>query len=199
MLQDENGSFTVAQIKDLLNVSKVTAYAISQVPQLKRRKVAGQYRILKRDFWDWYNNQKNYVLIEDHLDSDQYFSSGDIAEMFGMTSDSASNLLKRIGLKSSISSTRCMVRKDLFINWYVYQFRYISNDPRLPPKEVVPTYDIHEIKRILGIKSNNTAYRLYKKHYFTTIRAGNMTLVDKQSFDHWFFQQVKDTVQEGDK
>ena len=47
MNNEERGSFTIPEIKEMLHVSKVTAYAISKEPLLERRMILGQYRILK--------------------------------------------------------------------------------------------------------------------------------------------------------
>ena len=49
------GSFTIPEIQKMLNVSRVTAYKISKDPKMKRSHVLGQYRILKKDFWEWYD------------------------------------------------------------------------------------------------------------------------------------------------
>ena len=155
MQQSRVGSFSVSQIMDLLHVSKVTAYEISKLPQLKRRLVGKRYRILKADFWDWYNSQSTYQAYEEDFNFEEFFTSADIAEMFGWETNSVYKFIIKNNLKSDLCRTQFLVKKDSFIDWYIHQFRYTSDDPRLPPKVVTPTYDIHQVKKIL--ESQRTA------------------------------------------
>ena len=189
MQQSRVGSFSVSQIMDLLHVSKVTAYEISKLPQLKRRLVGKRYRILKADFWDWYNSQSTYQAYEEDFNFEEFFTSADIAEMFGWETNSVYKFIIKNNLKSDLCRTQFLVKKDSFIDWYIHQFRYTSDDPRLPPKVVTPTYDIHQVKKILGITKNRTVYHIYNKNYFNVLRVENRTLVEKESFDKWFDQQ----------
>ena len=85
MERSKKGSFTIPEIKKMLHISQVTAYAISKKPELKRMKVNDQYRIKKADFWEWYDNQSKYVVYEEDFDPDEYFTTRDIAEMLHMT------------------------------------------------------------------------------------------------------------------
>ena len=186
MKQDKKGSYTISQIRSLLGVNKTTSYEISKIPELNRKIVAGSYRVLRSDFWAWYNSQNRYHAREEEYNPDEYFRAKDVAKMFGWRDDSASNMIKRLGLRSDVSTTVVLVRKDAFIDWYTHQFHYTSDDPRLPPKEVTPTYTLNDIKRILSINSNSTVYRLYKKGLFDVIRFGSETLVVKDSFDQWY-------------
>lgn len=191
MEQTESGSFTIPQIRDLLHISKVTAYEISKIPELDRRLVAGQYRIRKSDFWNWYNAQDRYRAFDSELIRSDYFSTRDIAEMFGWSISGASGFLKKKGLIEAVSESRLYVRKDEFIDWYIHQFRYTSDDPRLPPKENTPVYDIIEVRKKLGALSNSSIYRLYQKERLVLFRVEGRTLVEKESFDNWFLNQTE--------
>ncbi len=191
MKQSNIGSFTIPQIQRMLLVGRTTAYAISALPELDRQVVAGEYRILKSKFWKWFNAQNRYRIFEEDVDFNDFFSCGDIAEMFGWKTSSAAAFLKKKGLLSDISSTRIYVRKDEFIDWYINQFRYTSDDPRLPPKNVSATYNICDVKEMLGITANSTIYHIYKREHLLLIRFGNQTLVEKESFDNWFLNQKK--------
>ena len=191
MEQTENGSFTIPQIRDLLHISKVTAYEISKIPELDRRLVAGQYRIRKSDFWNWYDAQDRYRVFDKELIRSDYFSTRDIAEMFGWSISGASGFLKKKGLIEAVSESRLYVRKDEFIDWYIHQFRYTSDDPRLPPKENTPVYDIYEVRKKLGALSNSSIYRLYRKERLVLFRVEGRTLVEKESFDNWFLNQTE--------
>lgn len=191
MEQSDNGSFTVPQIRDLLHISKVTAYEISKIPELNRKLVAGQYRILKNDFWKWYNSQEHYRIFDDKLIRSDYFTTRDIAEMFGWQPNGALCFVKRNGLAADVSGFRKYVRKDVFIDWYVHQFRYTSDDPRLPYKENTPVYDIDEVRDMLGIRSTSTIYRIYRREKLTVFRVERRTLVEKESFDNWFLNQTE--------
>ncbi|MBR2672821.1 MAG: hypothetical protein IKE27_11535 [Oscillospiraceae bacterium] len=197
MERTHDGSFTVPEIQKMLHVSHVTAYEISKNPRLGRAMVCGQYRILKKKFWKWYDAQTRYSLFETHFDREKYYSSGEIAEMFGWTTDYAGCFLKRHGLRAETSTRRVYTLKEDFIDWYIHQMRYCSSDPRLPPKNVSPTYDIHQVKRKLNIKSNHSAYAIYKKGWFDVIRVGGQTRVDKESFDKWFRSQCRYPLKKG--
>ena len=72
MDNEERGSFTVPQIGEMLHVRKVTAYEISKDPVLDRKMILGQYRILKRNFWKWYENQTKYRVYETPFDPEEY-------------------------------------------------------------------------------------------------------------------------------
>ena len=191
MEQSDIGSFTVPQIRELLHVSKVTSYEISKLPELNRKLVGGQYRILKKNFWKWYNSQNRYRVFDDKLVLSDYFTTRDIAEMFGWKPNSAISFLKRNGLVADVSESRNYVRKDVFIDWYVHQFRYTSHDPRLPHKENTPVYDIYEVRDMLGIQSTSTIYRIYRREKLTVFRVERRVLVERESFDNWFLNQTE--------
>ena len=184
-----DGSFTVQDIASLLHVTKVTANKISQIPELERTMIMNQYRIRKRTFWKWYDSQSFYTVFETPFNKDLYFSATEVAEMLGLKTSSATQFLKRHSLRADVSQLRAFVLKEDFIDWYIHQMRFSSNDPRLPPKEVSPTYDIHQIKKKLKLKSNHSIYNLYKKGLFDVIRVGGQTRADKESFDRWFASQ----------
>ena len=191
MERSYDGSFTVPEISDLLHVSKVTSYKISKLPELNRTFINNQYRVRKKDFWDWYDTQSQYSIYESVLERDKYFSAGDIAQMFGWTTNSAASFIKRHSLRADTTSLRVYVLKDEFIDWYIHQMKYTSKDPRLPPKQISPSYDIHQIKKKLGVKSNHTVYSLYKKGLFDLIRMGGQTRADRESFDRWYRSQCR--------
>jgi hypothetical protein len=194
-----DGSFTVQDIASLLHVSNVTANKISQIPELERTMIMNQYRIRKRAFWKWYDSQSFYTVFETPFNKDDYFSASDVAEMLKMKTSSASQLLKKHSLRADISELRVYVLKEDFIDWYIHQMRYSSKDPRLPPKEVSPTYDIHQIKKKLDYKSNQSVYNLYKKGLFDVVRVGGQTRVDKASFDKWFASMRRQSAKRGKK
>ena len=189
MKRSFDGSFTVQDIADLLHVSKVTAYKISQIPDLERTRIMNLYRIRKKDFWKWYDSQSTYSVFEIPINKDLYFSATEVAEMLGLKTSSATQFLKRHSLRADVSQLRAFVLKEDFTDWYIHQMRFSSNDPRLPPKVVSPTYDINQVKKKLKLKSNHSIYNLYKKGLFDVIRVGGQTRADKESFDRWFASQ----------
>lgn len=191
MERSEKGSFTIPEIQEMLHLQKVTAYKLSKDPRLKRKNVAGQYRIRKSDFWKWYDKQTKYKVYDEPLNTEEYFSTTDIGEMLHLETDSARSLILRENLATRVSPYRNYVRKTDFVEWYQNQRRYTSDDPRLPEKWFEETYDIRAIKKMLGLKSNTSVYRLYKENHFKLVRTETQVLVDKQSFDKWFASQKK--------
>jgi len=189
--RSEKGSFKVSDLCDLLHVSKVTAFEISKIPELNRKVIVGKYRILKKDFWKWYDSQAKYKVYDEPYIPDDYYTTGDIAEMFHMTTEGAYQLVLRKKLRSDVSSRLVLVEKKVFHDWYVSQIRYQSDDPRLPKQWFEDTYDINEIKKILGIRANSTIYHLYKKEFFDLRKIGYELRIDKASFDRWFESQTQ--------
>ena len=191
MKQSDQGSFTVPEIRKLLRVAKSTAYEISKLPEMDRKLVAGEYRIPKVNFWKWYRTQKHYRIFDDDAALADYFSSRDIADMFGWDVTSASTFLKRKGLVEDISEFRNYTRKEIFIDWYIHQYRYSSSEKKKKKKEVTPAYDIHDVQKMLGTKPNSTIYRLYRREHLDVIRIEGLILVVKESFDNWFLNQTE--------
>ena len=189
MSKQDKGSYTIPEIQQMLHISKVTAYEISKNPALHRKIVAGQYRILKKDFWRWYKKQNKYKVYEEPFDQEEYFTTRDLKDFLHLTDYSLSRFIDRHQLQADVSTRKVYVRKEDFINWYMGQMKYHSDDPRLPPKEQIPAYRIGEIKKILGIESRSTVYNIYRRYNLELIRVDGMTLVVKESFDDWFRSQ----------
>ena len=191
MERSEQGSFRIPEIQKMLHLRKIEAYKLSKNPKLKRKMVGGCYRIRKKDFWKWYDGQTKYIVYDEPFDPDEYFTTSDIGEMLNLQTDSARSLILRENLVTRVAPYRNYVKKTDFIEWYQTQRRYTSDDPRLPEKWFEETYDIREIKKMLGLKSNTSVYRLYKENHFKLVRTETQVLVDKQSFDGWFASQTK--------
>ena len=189
MNNEERGSFTIPEIKEMLHVSKVTAYAISKEPLLERRMILGQYRILKRNFWKWYEQQTKYRVYETPFDPNDYFTTKDLKDFLHLTDNNLSRFIDRHHLRAGVSSRRVYVRKEDFIDWYIAQMKYHSDDPRLPPVDFTPTYTIEEIKKLLNIESRSTIYHIYRRYHLELIRMDGQTRVVKESFDNWFRSQ----------
>ena len=191
MERSENGSYKISDLCDLLHVSKVTAFEISKDPILNRQMIVGQYRILKKDFWKWYDNQTKYKVYDEPYDPEDYYTTADIAEMFNLKTEGAYQIIRRKKLRSDVSTRLVLVDKKVFHDWYLGQMRYQSDDPRLPKQWFEDTYDINDIKKFLGIRSRSTVYHLYEKKYFTLIKFGSELRVEKESFDRWFASQTE--------
>ena len=189
MGKDDKGSFTVPEIGQMLHVGKVTAYEVSKIPALRRRIVAGQYRVLKKDFWKWYRKQSKYKVYEEPFNPDEYFTTRDLKDFLHFTDDNLARFIDRHHLRADVSTRKVYVRKEDFIDWYMGQMKYHSDDPRLPPKEKIDAYTIGEIKKMLGIESRSTVYNIYRRYNLDLIRVDGMTLVVKESFDNWFRSQ----------
>lgn len=189
MNNEEKGSFTVPEIKEMLHVSKVTAYEISKDPVLERRMILGQYRILKRNFWKWYEQQTKYRVYETPFDPNDFFTTKDLKDFLHLTDNNLSRFIDRHHLRADVSSRKVYVRKKDFIDWYTAQMKYHSDDPRLPPVDFTPTYTIGEIKKLLNIESRSTIYHIYRRYHLKLIRMDGQTRVVKESFDNWFHSQ----------
>ena len=189
MERSYRGSFTIPAIQEMLHISKVTAYEISKIPELDRQMVAGSYRIKKDIFWQWYDGQTKYKVYEISFDPDDYFTSKDVREMLGISERSFYRLLDCNGLRADVSTRKIYIRKDVFTEWYLSQIRFVSDDPRLPKKEISESYSISDIKRILRVESRSTIYNIYKRKHLDLIRLDGQTRVVKESFDRWFESQ----------
>ena len=190
MGKQDKGSYTIPEIQQMLHISKVTAYEVSKNPVLRRKIVAGQYRILKKDFWRWYKKQNKYKVYEEPFDSEEFFTTRDLKDFLHLTDYNLARFIDRHHLRADVSTRKVYVRKEDFINWYMGQMKYHSDDQRLPPKEQIPAYRIGEIKKILGIESRSTVYNIYRRYNLELIRVDGMTLVVKESFDDWFRSQT---------
>lgn len=185
------GSFTIPEIQKMLNVSRVTAYKISKDPKMKRSHVLGQYRILKKDFWEWYDNQNWYRIVEEEINPDDFFTAKDIGEMFHLTQKATWNFVIRNGLQAGTFPKSAYVKKQDLFDWYLGQRKYVSDDPRLPKQWYEPTYEMKDIKRILGVTSREEIYHLYERDLFDIIHFKGQIRVDKQSFDQWLAVQTE--------
>ena len=191
MDRSNKGSFTIPQIREMLNVSNVTAYKISKIPELNRKYFLGQYRILKKDFWKWYDRQTWYRIVEEEVDQNDYFSAKDIEEMFHLSPNVVWKFVARNGLQAGTFPKTAYVKKQVLFDWYLSQRKYVSDDPRLPKSWFEPTYEMKDIKRILGVSSREEIYHLYERNLFDIIHFKGQIRVDKQSFDQWLAVQTE--------
>ena len=153
--------------------------------------VAGQKRVVKASFEEWYARQDWYRKVDGEppgakLHSNMY-SVADLQKMLKLSQDSVLELIHREKLLTMTFEGKFWIPKVIFDDWYASQSRYRKPEDRDRDRAAEESsMTIPEMGRLLGL-DRRQAWQLYYKHRdeLKLIRVADRPRVTKASFLYW--------------
>ena len=111
-------------------VGKVESYWLVKKNYFTTIQVAGRMRVMLDSFEDWYAGQFHYKKVDGTPPGAKWrhttMSVLELAELLGLKSATAYDLVKRAHLETMIIDRRIRVVNDSFESWYAGQNHYIK-------------------------------------------------------------------------
>ena len=121
-------SVSVREMGKMLGLKKVESYWLVKKNYFTTIQVAGRMRVMLDSFEDWYSGQFHYKKVDGTPPGtkwrDTTLSVPELAELLGIHSATACELVKRVHLETTIIDRRIRVMRDSFECWYNSQNRY---------------------------------------------------------------------------
>ena len=121
-------SVSVREMGKMLGLKKVESYWLVKKNYFTTIQVAGRMRVMLDSFEDWYSGQFHYKKVDGTPPGtkwrDTTLSVPELAELLGIHSATAYELVKRVHLETTIIDRRIRVMRDSFECWYDSQDRY---------------------------------------------------------------------------
>lgn len=121
-------SISVREMGEMLGLKKVESYWLVKKNYFTTIQVAGRMRVMLDSFEDWYAGQFHYKKVNGIPPGakwrDTTLSVPELAELLGIHSATAYELVKRVHLETTIIDRRIRVMRDSFEHWYASQDHY---------------------------------------------------------------------------
>lgn len=186
-------TFSIPEVGRMLGVKKVESYWIVENRKLKTVMVRGHERVLKSAFWEWYDNQVRYQMVDGTPAGTKLramsYSITEAAEELGVSDCCIYELIKRGALKTFEVDTVMRIKKEDFSAWYATQNHYRNTADRKKDDELQAiSYSLPDIRKMLGVHRNNVYSLLNSpkcRGQFEFLTVGDQKRVTKASFDAW--------------
>lgn len=123
-------SISVPEMGRMLGLGKVESYWLVKKNYFTTIQVAGRMRVMLDSFEDWYAGQFHYKKVDGTPPGAKWrhttMSVPELAELLGLKSATAYDLVKRAHLETMIIDRRIRVVIDSFESWYAGQSHYIK-------------------------------------------------------------------------
>lgn len=123
-------SISVPEMGRILGLGKVESYWLVKKNYFTTIQVAGRMRVMLDSFEDWYAGQFHYKKVDGTPPGAKWrhttMSVPELAELLGLKSATAYDLVKRAHLETMIIDRRIRVVNDSFESWYAGQNHYIK-------------------------------------------------------------------------
>ena len=123
-------SISVPEMGRMLGFGKVESYWLVKKNYFTTIQVAGRMRVMLDSFEDWYAGQFHYKKVDGTPPGAKWrhttMSIPELAELLGLKSATAYDLVKRAHLETMIIDRRIRVVNDSFESWYAGQSHYIK-------------------------------------------------------------------------
>lgn len=121
-------SMSVAEMRRLLGIGKTESYWLVKKNYFDTIVIFNKMRVMVDSFEEWYANQFHYKKVDGTPPGtkwrDTTLSVPELAELLGIHSATAYELVKRVHLETTIIDRRIRVNRDSFECWYNSQNRY---------------------------------------------------------------------------
>ena len=130
----EATTMTVRAMGALLGLKKTESYYLVNKKVFDTVMVAGQKRVVKASFEEWYARQDWYRKVDGEppgakLHSNMY-SVADLQKMLNLSQDSVLELIHREKFLTMTFEGKFWIPKVIFDDWYASQFRYRKPEDR---------------------------------------------------------------------
>lgn len=204
LIRSESQSFSIPEIRQMLGIGKTESYWILKHKGLKTFTLCGRLRIRKSDFWEWYNSQTRYSIVNGSPPGKFFkeisYSVKELMELLAVSKDTIYTLLKK-NVFETIKVDNCTrITKESFERWYSTQERFRTPEDRAEDEKIIgTTYSMPDIARLLGIHIN-TVYQIVgnekNQDFFEFVTVAGQRRITISSFDAWYRSQNHYTIQE---
>ncbi len=163
----EAKTMTVRAMGALLGLKKTESYYLVNKKAFDTVMVAGQRRVVKASFEEWYARQDRYRKVDGEppgakLHSNMY-SVSDLQKMLNLSQDSVLELIHREKFLTMTFEGKFWIPKVIFDDWYASQSRYRNPEDRERDRAAEESsMTIPEMGRLLGLNPRQ-AWQLYYK------------------------------------
>lgn len=187
--------------QNVLGLKKTESYYLVNKKVFDTVMVAGQKRVVKASFEEWYARQDWYRKVDGEppgakLHSNMY-SVADLQKMLKLSQDSVLELIHREKLLTMTFEGKFWILKVIFDDWYASQSRYRKPEDRDRDRAAEESsMTIPEMGRLLGL-DRRQAWQLYYKHRdeLKLIRVADRPRVTKASFLYWISGQEEHKIE----
>ena len=196
----EATTMTVRAMGALLGLKKTESYYLVNKKVFDTVMVAGQRRVVKASFEEWYARQDRYRKVDGEppgakLHSNMY-SVSDLQKMLNLSQDSVLELIHREKFLTMTFEGKFWIPKVIFDDWYASQSRYRKPEDRERDRAAEESsMTIPEMGRLLGLNPRQ-AWQLYYKHQdeLKLIRIADRPRVTNASFLYWISGQEEHKI-----
>lgn len=168
MADNEATTMTVRDMGALLGLKKTESYYLVNKKVFDTIVIAGQLRVVKTSFEEWYARQDWYRKVDGEPPGAQLhgnmYSVSDLQKMLNLSQDSVLDLIHREKLLTMTFEGKFWIPKIIFDDWYASQSRYRNPEDRKKDQAAEEaSMTIPEMGRLLGL-DRRQAWQLYYKH-----------------------------------
>lgn len=193
--------YSIRDMMELLDMGESTAYRVISKEGIPCIRLFGKKRILKEDFWTWYDHQDRYHIPECKLpeppDHSSWLTMSETAQLLGITDEELFDMLKDPAYKSLLPVIRFEGRGYVSTKEFGYflrkQTKY-SYDPRRDP--AVAWRDDRTCLTTLqaewyGKVSKTTITKWCRDGCFPVKRLGRYIRIPLKDFENWLIQRLE--------
>ena len=186
---------TVPEMRDLLGIRKTDSYWLIHKNLFVTETVAGQLRVDKKSFEEWYESQTHYRKVNGPKPGrrihEMYYTIREAAEILGLNTETFREQVLRQDIATVWIDNKYWISRFEFEAWYSKQTRYRKAEDRLVDqmlKELSIT--VPDMGRMLGI-DRREAWKIINQRGsgFVLIRVADRPRVTLDSFEQWYQSQ----------
>ena len=190
-------TMSVPEMRMMLGLKKTESYWLLKKGYFQTTTVAGQIRIDRNSFEEWYANQDHYRKVDGPEPGkslrEESYSIADICKLLAITRHSARDMIERYHIASVMEGHQMRVLRKSFDPWLGKQSHYRTPEQREQDRAAEEaSLSLPEMGRMLGL-SREGAYALIKSHghEMEVITIAGRKRVTIESFWIWYHQQDK--------
>lgn len=195
---DKATTLSVMQMGKLLGLGKTESYWLVHKNYFDTIMVAGQMRVLRADFENWYAHQTHYRKVNGPEPgaslTKEHYSIKEIMEMLALSKDAVHCLVRkaRLPIIRFPNSNAWFIPVDEFERWFTSQSHYQKGGDRKQNQQMMQTtISIPEFGRILGLKRHPSYHAAEQlKDELTIIEVAGHKRITKDSFEKWYSNQT---------
>ncbi len=194
-MQSRKTTMSVAEMRKILGLKKTEGYWLIHKNCFETIIVCGKMRVVIDSFEKWYANQVHYKKINGeapgHEISKSTFSVQELSVILELNPATIRDLIAREKFTVINLNHHWRIDKEEFNNWYKNQNHYRTTEDRERDRiEEESSMTIPEMGRMLCV-DKYTAYDIVTHiSDLVVITVAGRKRVTKDSFEHWYAQQV---------
>lgn len=186
-----------SEMGKLLGLKKTDRYWLIHKNYFRTENVMGMLRVDIASFEKWYANQVKYRKVtgeEPGLElKERSLSPRDIADLLGVTTDTAYSIIRQNKLETVIVDYWKRVPKEVFWDWYHSQSRYRTKEDRERDAAVeAETLTMPEMAGLLGV-TRQEIYNILRNekymHYFESVIIADRKRIYRKGFEEFLAGQ----------